>query len=79
LKQLWNQRPELRKWARETLTSRAMVLEPFLVRSGNRFGKAGVRGEVGGGVSRTTYGQRNYAAYATSDYMVGLPRGPSRM
>jgi site-specific DNA-adenine methylase len=31
------------------------VLESYLVRSGNRYGKAGVRGEIGGGVSRGTY------------------------
>jgi site-specific DNA-adenine methylase len=55
LKRVWEQRPDLRKWATETPASRAVLLESFLVRSGNRYGKAGVRGEVGGGVSRATY------------------------
>lgn len=55
LEQIWRQRPDLHKWAGETRASSAAVLEPFLVRSGNRYGKAGVRGEIGGGVSRATY------------------------
>jgi site-specific DNA-adenine methylase len=55
LHQAWEQRPDLRKWAIETPASRAVLLESFLVRSGNRYGKAGVRGEIGGGVSRDTY------------------------
>jgi site-specific DNA-adenine methylase len=58
LKQVWNLRPDLHKWATETPASRAVLLESFLVRSGNRYGKAGVRGEIGGGVSRATY-ERN--------------------
>jgi site-specific DNA-adenine methylase len=55
LHQAWEQRPDLRKRASETYASRAALLESFLVRSGNRYGKAGVRGEIGGGVSRATY------------------------
>lgn len=55
LKKVWAQRPDLRQWANTTLAAPATILEPFLVRDGNRFGKAGVRGEAGGGVSRATY------------------------
>ena len=55
LRQVWKDRPDLHKWATETLAGRAVMLESFLVRSGNRYGKAGVRGEIGGGVSRATY------------------------
>jgi hypothetical protein len=52
---LWARRPDLREWANATLTPEANRLESFLVRDGNRYGKAGVRGEIGGGVSRATY------------------------
>jgi hypothetical protein len=52
---LWTQRPDLREWTGRTLAPPAARLEPFLVRDGNRYGKAGVRGEIGGGVSRVTY------------------------
>jgi site-specific DNA-adenine methylase len=55
LNRAWEQSPDLYKWATETPASPALLLESFLVRSGNRYGKAGVRGEVGGGVSRNTY------------------------
>ena len=55
LKLLWTQRPDLREWSSATLVPPALRLEPFLVRDGNRYGKAGVRGEIGGGVSRATY------------------------
>ena len=58
LRQVWKQRPDLLKWARENLASPAPVYEPYLVRSGSRYGKAGVRGEVGGGVTRAGY-ERN--------------------
>jgi len=52
---LWAQRPDLREWTARTLAPPAARLEAFLVRDGNRYGKAGVRGEIGGGVSRVTY------------------------
>lgn len=55
LRQTWQQRPDLHEWASKTLAAPAPILEPFLVRDGNRYGKAGVRGEIGGGVSRATY------------------------
>ena len=54
-KQVWKQRPDLGAWAANTLASPAVRLESFLVRDGNRYEKAGVRGELGGGVSRATY------------------------
>jgi site-specific DNA-adenine methylase len=55
LNRLWKQHPDLRERAINTPAAPAPILEPFLVRDGNRYGKAGVRGEIGGGVSRTTY------------------------
>jgi hypothetical protein len=43
-----------------------------LVRDGNRFGKAGVRGEIGGGVSRATY--ERYLKVASEIMMRTQPR-----
>jgi site-specific DNA-adenine methylase len=72
LKRLWEQRPDLREWARKTLGGRATMLEAFLVRDGNRYGKAGVRGEIGGGVSRATY--ERYLKTASEIMMRTEPR-----
>jgi site-specific DNA-adenine methylase len=55
LRRLWQQRPDLYEWANKRPASPAPILEPFLVRDGNRYGKAGFRGEIGGGVSRATF------------------------
>ena len=55
LNSVWEQRPDLYEWARKTPAPPAPILESFLVRDGSRYGKAGVRGEIGGGVSRVTY------------------------
>lgn len=72
LKSLWEQRPDLHEWASKTLASPAQILEPFLVRDGNRYGKAGVRGEIGGGVSRATY--QRYLKLASEIMMRTRPR-----
>jgi hypothetical protein len=55
LRRWGEQRPHVREWASRTLAPPAPLLESFLVRDGNKYGKAGVRGEIGGGVSRATY------------------------